>query len=394
MRKTPVKISELFDLVRSDYRRKGKRSLDTVEIHIKRLTPYFGDRVANLMRSPTVDEYIDHRQAEGASNATINREMAVLKRGYNLGLQKEIIDRKPYIEKLPESGPREEFFEYDEFRKLEAAARAKGKRQNFDGDVTGDIIVVAYFSGWRLNEVLNLNREWIKTDLRIAILPAAHHKNKKPKILPLEGEVWEIIERRLAGANEEGFLFHRSGKKVKSVRKLFDTLCSEIGLEKHVFHSLRHSLVTNINRAGIDRETGKKISGHDSDSAYQGYNHTTVEQLRDAVKKVNKHLGIKEKVTQSPKFLEKVLTPVIENEITLAVKEETTLTKRQVTAVSYKSPELGTKFGGEGGIRTPETRKSLPDFESNSQIQPTVKSSLFASLKRFVSSFINPKVEE
>jgi integrase len=156
-----------------------------------------------------------------------------------------------------------------------------GARKNFDGPLVADITLFSFYSGWRLREALHLHRDWIKVTERLAVLPKAHSKNKKPRIFPLEGCVWEMVDRRVQSANADGYLFHRSGKPVKSVRKLCKTVCeiAEINPE-HFFHNLRRSATTLLNRSGVDKETGKRITGHVTDTLYNRYNQVSVEQLR------------------------------------------------------------------------------------------------------------------
>ena len=138
-----------------------------------------------------------------------------------------------------------------------------------------------------MNECLGLRREWIKTREQLAVLPAQKHKNKRAKILPLNGKLWDMIERRYLNASPDGFLFHRNGKEVKSIRRLCETTCEIAGLDSaHFFHNLRRSFRTNIGRAGIDDTTGMKLMGHTTKSVYDNYNQVGVE----AVKKVQKHL--------------------------------------------------------------------------------------------------------
>ncbi len=392
-----TRMLDLFDLVEKDYKRRGLRSLDSVVHHRKKLDPYFGDRAANLVAEQVVNDYIDQRQLEGASNGTINRELAVLKRAYTLGFRSRLCNRRPYIEKLPEAEPREDFFEYDDFRKFEAALRAKGKRANYDGNEVADIVVFAYFSGWRLNEALQLNRDWIKTDLQIAVLPASKHKNKKPKIFPLEGEVLEIVERRLKTANPEGLLFHRGGRPIKSVRKICQSVCSEIKIGKKSFHALRRSLVTNLNRANVPIETGKRISGHRTDGVYKNYNQVTLDQLRQAVRDVNKSLGIER---PGPLTLQNKngLTSSAKHETNSIVNGRNNLTETEVSepkpVKTFKSPELLEKDGGEGGIRTPETLLGSTRFRDNFPTLTPRSSSLFSSLKAKLTRFFSPKEEE
>jgi hypothetical protein len=51
----------------------------------------------------------------GAANATINRDLAFLKRAFNLGIKNEKIMRKPYIPQVKDDKVRSGFFEYAEF---------------------------------------------------------------------------------------------------------------------------------------------------------------------------------------------------------------------------------------------------------------------------------------
>jgi integrase len=184
-----VKVADLLALVQRDYRDKKKRSLYTVNLYINnQLVPYFGDRVANFVLESHIDEYKDQRKEEKASEVTINRELAVLKRAFNLGKRRRLIKNMPYIELYPEPEPREGHYEYEEFIKFQETARAICARKNFDGVVVADVVMFAYFSGWRLNECLRLNKDWIKVKERIVVLPASKHRNRKLKTLSVGGE--------------------------------------------------------------------------------------------------------------------------------------------------------------------------------------------------------------
>jgi len=72
--------------------------------------------------TPRISAYIESRINDGAANATINRELAALKRMLNLGAQQTppIVDRVPHIPMLQENNIRKGFFEHDEFLALPA----------------------------------------------------------------------------------------------------------------------------------------------------------------------------------------------------------------------------------------------------------------------------------
>lgn len=66
---------------------------------------------------------MDKRLSERAANATVNREMAALKRMLKLGARHEPskVARVPHIEMLKEAEPRQGFFEDIEFEAFRTA---------------------------------------------------------------------------------------------------------------------------------------------------------------------------------------------------------------------------------------------------------------------------------
>lgn len=99
----------------NDYRVNGKRSLDDVQRRFTlHLTPFFGGRRLSTVTTPDVRVYVAQRQAAGASNATVNRELTVLKRAFSLALQSGKLLAKPHIPMLRENNARTGFFEADQ----------------------------------------------------------------------------------------------------------------------------------------------------------------------------------------------------------------------------------------------------------------------------------------
>mgnify|MGYP005850396477 CR=1 FL=1 len=82
------------------------------EISVKHLMGFFGaDRVSEI-RTTRISKYIESRLDEDASNATINRELTVLKQMLNLGAKSTPpkVDRVPRIPMLRENNVRKGFF--------------------------------------------------------------------------------------------------------------------------------------------------------------------------------------------------------------------------------------------------------------------------------------------
>ena len=108
-----VRFESASAAVVADYRLNERASIGHVERHVKRLGKYFaGWRLADLTGAD-VRAYSDARKTAGASNATINRELATLKRMYSLAIEGGRLLVKPKIKMLDENNARQGFFERD-----------------------------------------------------------------------------------------------------------------------------------------------------------------------------------------------------------------------------------------------------------------------------------------
>jgi hypothetical protein len=76
-----TKVDELAVMFVRDYRINSRKSLADAETRWNRhLKPFFGGMRAIDVTSEQLARYVDKRQQEDAANATINRELAALKR--------------------------------------------------------------------------------------------------------------------------------------------------------------------------------------------------------------------------------------------------------------------------------------------------------------------------
>lgn len=114
-----VRFEELAADFLNDYWVNNKRARKNAERYVRLLGEYFGKcRMANITTAD-VRAYTAKRQEQGVSNATINRELAALKRMFTLGLQSEKILRRPHIPILAEGNIRQGFFSEVDFLALQ-----------------------------------------------------------------------------------------------------------------------------------------------------------------------------------------------------------------------------------------------------------------------------------
>src|SRR5215470_7539399 len=146
---------DLEQMLRDHYRTNGLRSFARVEDALHHLAGFFSRALALEITADRVLRYIAHRQEEKAANATINRELAALRRMFILGERSEKVMKRPHISLLQEGNARKGFLEPDQFRAVIA---------ELPEDLR-PLMEAAYLTGWRVRSEL-LSREWPSVDFK------------------------------------------------------------------------------------------------------------------------------------------------------------------------------------------------------------------------------------
>ena len=110
-----LKVSELLDDYLAEAELNRRRSIPDIKRRVKRIRAAFGHRAAQSVPGPEIRSYQLGRQRQGAAAATINRELAILRRAFRLGIEAEKIHRAPVIRQLQENNVRSGFFDDDAF---------------------------------------------------------------------------------------------------------------------------------------------------------------------------------------------------------------------------------------------------------------------------------------
>ena len=276
-------LADMRARIEASYERKQNRSLKTVQYCFQHLEAAFEFRRVIDITTPLVEKYAKDRLKAGAARASVNRELAYLRHGFKLMLKAGDISAVPaVVELLQGENVRKGFLAPADFTALSEKIP--------DSDVR-DLVTFLYNAGWRSGEGKTL--EWSEVDLNrnMIRLPAEKSKSKKPRNLPIIGELLEVIQRRLAVRRLDcPYVFHREGKPIASFRKAFKAAAAQIGMPGLVPHDMRRSAVRNFRRAGLSENEGMKLSGHETDSIYRRYDIISDEDLTESMNRVQEHI--------------------------------------------------------------------------------------------------------
>lgn len=285
-----VKFRELTDAVIVNYMLKGRSSLPALKRRLRlHILPVFGERRASTITSDDFLRFTLKRQEEGAANAEINRELAIIKRAFRLGMKStpRKVHFLPAIEMLNEDNARQGFFERERFEEV---------RSHLSEPLRA-VVTFAYVTGWRIpSEVLSLQWRQIDFDAGVVRLEPGTTKNRKGREFPFAQHdmLREVLEaqRRKTDAVQQAreiicpWVFHRNGRRIRDLYGAWDKACRKAGCPGAIPHDFRRTAVRNLVRAGVPEGVAMRLSGHKTRHVFERYNIVSDADLRKAVQQL------------------------------------------------------------------------------------------------------------
>lgn len=267
--KPSVTVGRILELVPADLKAYQKKDLKNVERQIRRhLGPFFDQIPVKRLSTAKIHEYIAKRQAASAAAATINRELATLRRGLRLALEHDppLVGRNFRIRMLREDNVRQGYLAEPQYLAL----------RNELPDYQQLALVIAYHVGIRRGELLAMKWDQVDLDEKRILLRGSQTKNGHPRVLPIYGEMGAWLrfakaERDLKCPDNEYVIAHRC-KPIRWFYAAWRTACAAAGVHGLLFHDLRRTAVRNMLDAGIDEKTAMLITGHRTRAMIDRYN--------------------------------------------------------------------------------------------------------------------------
>src|SRR5579862_9828415 len=248
-------------------------------------------------------EYRKRKTAAGASHATVNNHFALIRSAMN----RATLQTPPRVKKVPHipivrvKNARKGFLAYEDHTSVLDALPRSLKA----------LFVVAFHSGCRLGELLNMR--WSDVDWKNRVIRLPETKNDEPRNLPFWGSIEEHLKAQKAYRDahhpgcehlffwmaEDCKLAHGGvrtapgtpiqdfrgswANAVKAARAVNPNVKEDL-----LFHDLRRSGVRiMVQEAGLPESQAMLISGHKTRSMLERYNIVSLKNVQDAGAKLD-----------------------------------------------------------------------------------------------------------
>ncbi|MFH0702771.1 MAG: site-specific integrase [bacterium] len=258
---------------------------------VNKIKDHFGNKSINQITPFAIEKYRSWRKNNNIANATINREVGILRKMFSIAVDNDWIDENPClackVKPLREDNKKERFLTHEEeFKMIKACVD--------EYEYLRAIVICALNTGMRKSEILHL--KWECVDLKKRFLTLLKTKSGKVRKIPINDRLFKELQKLNQNKLSE-YVFTNPETKIHyvDIRKGFLHICEQAGVNPKkknrkeektdfVFHDLRHTAATRMVAAGIDLVVVKEILGHSDITTTMRYSHPVPERKLQAVK--------------------------------------------------------------------------------------------------------------
>lgn len=230
--------------------------------------------------------------AKYISNTTINRDIEVLRKMFNIAIENNWLLKNPCgkVKKLREQNVLERYLTPDEEIRLLNACIGHFEYMK-------PIIQFALNTGMRKEEILSLTWKCVSLDnKKITLLDT---KNGKKRYIPINSEVMNILQQAQKNKTcDYVFVNPLTNTRYADLKNAFPALCKIAQVENFRFHDLRHSAATRMVGAGVDIVMVKDILGHSDIRTTMRYAHAITERSLNAIETLSNYAEKNKKVVE------------------------------------------------------------------------------------------------
>lgn len=269
----------------------GNDSAQTDEGRAAHILRHLGQRSAVSLTVEDVEKYRAARRREltvrktPPTPATLDRELELLKRMLNYAVSAKKLESNPIKDAkfLRVPNVRRVIVGEEAFQRLYTAAEPELK----------PIVLVAFDTGMREREVLDLREEQVDRKGGRILLAPQDTKAEEPRVVVMTSRVKATIEAIPQGLPATAlFRNPATSQPYSDISKVWARAMEAAGLQGTWFHDLRRSFVTKARKAGVPESVVMKMSGHRTRAVFDRYNVVEEEDLRAAVARIEQGAGV------------------------------------------------------------------------------------------------------
>ena len=258
------------------------------------LKAFFGGRTLAEITPKLIVEYKNRRYAAGLKPASINRELASMKKAFNLAVREWEWCRDNPVSRVSmerENNKRDRWLSVEEETRLFQTC----------APWLHDLVTFALHTGMRMGEILELT--WRGADLSRRTVMVFRSKNGERRTIPVNQTVLTMLKEKakVRSLKTDVVFCSKVFTPIESghLRRSFRLALSKAKIEDFHFHDLRHTFATRLVQAGVDLYKVQRLLGHKSPIMTQRYAHHYPESLRDGVEILDRLAGVSTKLAQS-----------------------------------------------------------------------------------------------
>lgn len=230
---------------------------------------FLADRELESINRAMIEAIIEAKQAEGCSNATVNRHLALLRSILRRCLRDwEWLDRAPAIRLLKEPTRRIRFLNQTQALKLLRELPPH----------LCDLATFALATGLRAANITGMTWEQVDLERSIAWVHPDQAKARQAIAVPLNDMAMKVMKRQIG--RHPVHVFTYLGEPIKQVStKAWYNALKRAGIENFRFHDLRHTWASWHVQNGTPLFALQELAGWETERMVRRYAHLAADHL-------------------------------------------------------------------------------------------------------------------